>query len=67
MFNEVVDRAVEGPGLVDGLLQEEAELGGVLTAVKVVGDNASELVGEGNLEGLIDRISIRVKHLHLTQ
>lgn len=67
MFNEVADRAVDGPGLVDGLLQEEAELGGVLTAVKVVGDNASELVGEGNLEGLIDRISIRVKHLHLAQ
>lgn len=63
VFDEFPDRDVEGSSLIDGFLEEEAEGGCVLAAVEVVGDEAGELGGEGEIESPVDGIAIGVEHL----
>lgn len=38
MFEKVPERGIKVAGGVDGVLEEEAEVGGVLAAIKVVGE-----------------------------
>ncbi|PON50492.1 hypothetical protein TorRG33x02_314180 [Trema orientale] len=58
---EVVERGVEGTGAEDAALEVEAEVGGVLAVVEVVGDEGGEGVGLGATKGLLDGIAVRLK------
>lgn len=60
---DILQGGVDEAGTVDGALEEEAEMGGVVAVVEVGGDEAGEMVGRSDLEGLIDGLVVGVKDL----
>ena len=56
-----MERGVEGTRTEEAELEVEAEVGGALAVVEVVGGEAGEGVGLGEGKGLLDGMAIRVK------
>jgi hypothetical protein len=60
---EGVERVVEEACTVNAVVEEEAEMGGVLAVVEVIFDKSSEGVGLGVAKGVFNAFSVGLKHL----
>lgn len=62
-LEEGVERGVEAACVNDAMVEEEAEIGGVLTVIKVVFDESCEGVGLGVAKSFFHAFSVGMKYL----
>lgn len=62
-IEEGMERVVDYACAVDAVVEEEAEMGGVLAVVEVSFDKSGEGVGLGVAKGVFNAFSVGVKHL----